>query len=632
MTRKFLAVVAVVVLLCGAASAQDAKTVIDDATKAMGYAGLNTIVYSGPLSHEGAATLGQWMGPTKGWHGNTVKNFTRFIDYSAGTSQRTGLQSRPGDPATGLLAGGAGLDPSTAENPNTQNVPATGAWATRLDVLLSPPAFLKAAAAASNATVKKQGKYLVVSFDSGQKAPSGVPYKLSGYIDSKTKILEKVQTAYEDESAGNGYLLGDVLVEQTYSDFKDFNGVKFPTQIRQSRAGVPFSDATITDVKPNAPAPAAPAAAAAAPGAGGGRGGAPGAGGAGAAGGGRGGDGRGGDGGGRGGAAAGAPGGGAAAAGGRGGGAGAPAAGAPGAGGRGGAGGGAGAGAGAGGGGNAAAAAAGPRKLAEGVFVLISGGSRAMAVEMKDGIVMIDAPPAAAEALVAQAKASIPNKPITHFITSHMHFDHVGGMRTVLGDGPKEVTLVTNVMNKDIIEDWLRNPHTLQAVTPTGGVVPPPPAAAPAGGGGRGGAAAPAPWPDALARSGKKVKFQYVKDKLVMKDNVNTIEIYPIKGVLHSEDMMVIYVPKAKAIYQADAYNPAAQPGAVTNPTTNGGQLAFQKLLASELDRLKIVDYETIVAGHTRDASKQDLLVAIGRVPPPPAAAPAAPAAGGRGQ
>lgn len=251
---------------------------------------------------------------------------------------------------------------------------------------------------------------------------------------------------------------------------------------------------------------------------------------------------------------------------------------------------------------------------------------------MKDGIVIIDAPPNGVDGLVAQAKASIPNKPITHFITSHMHFDHVAGMRSVLADGTKEVTLVTNAMNKEVIEEWLRNPHTLQAVTPAQGALPPPPAAAPAAGGRGGAAAAPAPWPDALARSGKKVKFQYVKDKLVMKDSVNTIEIYPIKGVLHSEDMMVIYVPKAKVLYQADAYNPAAQSGAVTSATTNGGQLAFQKLLASELDRLKIVDYETIVAGHTREASKQDLLVAIGKLPPPPAPVPTAPAAGPRGQ
>jgi hypothetical protein len=29
---------------------------------------------------------------------------------------------------------------------------------------------------------------------------------------------------------------GDIVVEQSYADFKDFGGVKFPTKITQSRA------------------------------------------------------------------------------------------------------------------------------------------------------------------------------------------------------------------------------------------------------------------------------------------------------------------------------------------------------------------------------------------------------------
>jgi hypothetical protein len=81
--------------------------------------------------------------------------------------------------------------------------------------------------------------------------------------------------------------------------------------------------------------------------------------------------------------------------------------------------------------------------------------------------------------------------------------------------------------------------------------------------------------------------------------------------------MFVAYLPKAKVIFESDAYNPGA-PGAVTNPTANAGQLAFQKLLASEADRLKL-DYTTIVSGHPpgdqRDATKQDLMTAIGKAP-----------------
>jgi glyoxylase-like metal-dependent hydrolase (beta-lactamase superfamily II) len=607
--------VAVVLMFASVASAQDAKTVVANAQKAMGYSNLNTIVYSGPMSHEGAG-LGQWMSPTKGWHQNTVRDFTRFIDYNAGTSQRVGLQNRPGDPATGLLPGGGGLDPSAAPPAqNTNNIAANGTWTQRLEVTLSPPAFLKAAAAAPNVTAKSQSvngkKFTVVSFPVEQKAPSGVAYTLTGYINSQNQV-EKVVTAYEDAAP---FIVGDVVVEQNYSDYKDFGGVQFPTRITQTRAGVLWGDATIADVKPNAPQPAAPAPAAGGGGGGGRGGGAPGAA---APGGGRGGDGAA-AGGGRGGAGGGAPGGGApggapggqAAGGGRGGAAPEAAAG------RGGAGGGQAA----AGGGRGAAAPAAPRKLADGVFV-VGGGYQSMAIEFKDHIVMVEAPQNGIADIIAQVKQAIPNKPITHVILTHNHWDHAGGVRTVLAEGPKPVTLVTNAMSKTAFEKWFSNPRTLQATTPAAGAAAAP--AAPAAGG-RGGAA-PAPWPDALQASGKKVKFQYVKDKLILKDDTQTVEIYALNGALHGEDMVVVYVPKAKAIFESDAYNPGAV-GAVTNPQNNGGQLAFQKLLASEMDRLKI-DYTTIVSGHApggggRDASKTDLMVAIGKQPPPAGATPA---------
>jgi glyoxylase-like metal-dependent hydrolase (beta-lactamase superfamily II) len=593
MTKKFLAATALATLLATAASAQDAKTVIANAQKAMGYEGLNTIQYSGPVSKEGAG-LGQWLSPSKGWHHNTVRDYTRFIDLNAGTSRRNGAVKREGDAATGMLPGGAGLDPQAAAPVvGTANIDATGSFVQKLEITLSAPGFLKMAAAAPNATVRNQGGRRLVTFDyPGVMAPSGSAYKVTGYINSQN-MVEKVETAYED--TGNGNVFGDILVEQVYSGYKDFGGVKFPTRIVQNRAGVLFSEATVADVKVNGTAPEAIVPAAGAGGRGGG-GGAPG---------------------GQGGRGGGAPG--------AGGGQGGRGGGAPGAGGgQGGRG---------GGGGGQAAAPAAPRKLADGVFVIIQGGSRALAVDMKDGIVLVDAPLAQIDALVAQAKQAIPNKQISHVITTHLHFDHVGGMRTALADGAKETTLVTHEMNKDVVESWFSNPRTLQTMTPASGAAAAAPApAAPAAGGGQGGrgggGAAAAQWPDLLAKSGKKVKFQWVKDKWTLKDENHTIEVYPLKGALHGEDMVFVYLPKEKIIFESDAYNPGGA-GTATNPN-NTGQLAFQKLLAAELDRLKL-DYETIVAGHTREATKQDLMMAIGRIPP--TAAPAAPAGGGgRGQ
>ena len=46
-------------------------------------------------------------------------------------------------------------------------------------------------------------------------------------------------------------VLGDALMEATFSDYKDFGGVKFPTRILQREGGYPLLDLTVTDVRVN---------------------------------------------------------------------------------------------------------------------------------------------------------------------------------------------------------------------------------------------------------------------------------------------------------------------------------------------------------------------------------------------
>jgi glyoxylase-like metal-dependent hydrolase (beta-lactamase superfamily II) len=582
-----VALATTLVLLSGVAVAQDAKTVADNATKAMGYDKLNTIQYSGS-GFEGTGA-GQLQSIAAGWPKFTEKNYVRFIDYTAGTSTRTSLQSRPSDPKTGLLPGGGGLDPG-AEASNTANIAANANWAAKTWINLSPPGFLRLAAAASTSTVKHQsigGKnYTVVSFPVEAKAPSGVAYSMTGFIDDKNMVT-KVQTWIEEP-----VLIGDMLVEDTFGDYKSFDGVQFPTSIVETRAGLAWNQITITDVKPNAIAPLPPAAPAG--GGGGGRGGAGGAGG-GAPGGGRGGAGGGG-------AAAvgaaagggapggGAPGGGApAGGGGRGGagGGGAAAGGAPGGGAQGG-------GAGRGGGGGGAAATT-SKKLGDGVYQITSG-YRSVAIEFKDYVVVIDAPQAGFDGTLAEVKKLFPNKPIKYVVALHNHYDHEGSLRTAVAEGG--MTIVAQQMDKQLYPVWFSNPRTLSAPDKL--------------------AQAQA---DAKAKGDKGAiekltpKFKWVGEKLVMKDASNTLELFALHGAVHGEDMLVAYLPKVKTIVEADAYNPGAA-GAVTGPN-NSGQAAFQKLLASEMDRL-MVDYNFIISGHApaggeRDVTKADLMKAIGK-------------------
>src|SRR5438552_347470 len=249
MVNKSMVALAVILALVSMAAAQDAKTVIANASKVSGYDGLKSIEYSGPSGSEGTA-MGQARSAAKGWPHFTLKNFSRYIDLDAGTGQQNALRSRPAEP-DGQLAGGGGLAPQS-EAPNTSVINPNGSWAQKLDVNLSPPGFLKLASTATNATASQRTvngkKYTVVSFPVEQKAPSGVPYSVSGYIDEQNMVA-KVETKIEDN------LIGDMLVEQTYSGYKDFGGVKFPTHIVQTRGGLAWTDLTVTDVKANGPAP-----------------------------------------------------------------------------------------------------------------------------------------------------------------------------------------------------------------------------------------------------------------------------------------------------------------------------------------------------------------------------------------
>jgi len=210
---------------------------------------------------------------------------------------------------------------------------------------------------------------------------------------------------------------------------------------------------------------------------------------------------------------------------------------------------------------------------------MITGAYRSVAVEMKDHIVLIEAPNNSdtTTTIIAEVHKAIPNKPIKYVVNTHQHDDHSGGLRAAVAEG---ATIITHASNKPLYEAWFKNPRTLMQ-------------------------------PDALSKSEKKAKFEYIGDKKIIKDNVNTIELYHLNNVAHAEDMIVAYLPKIKTVVEADAFNaPAAN--APPPQQING----LEKLLASELDRLKI-DYTTIIPVHQpnpdREITKADLLKNIGK-------------------
>ncbi len=488
MKKTWILVLVLAGVLSQTAAAQDAKTVISNASKAMGIEGLNSIHYYGVAQN---GNLGQNNNANQPWPMGAANDYVRAIDFAQPASRATWVTFAV--PVTGGPA---------AQGAGQQNItPQNTAWAQQLEIWITPWGFLKGAAA-NNATVRAQtvdGKrYQVATFNSPVRSPGGQPYRVVGYINNQN-LVEKVQTWLENP------IFGDMLVEAEYTQYRDgANGLKFPAQMVQKRGGWPTFSAYILGAHAN-PAnlqqlltPPAP--------------GPRGVGGAG----------------------------------------GAPA---------------------------QQAQTPASEKLADGVF-RINGAYNSLAIEFADHIVLFEPGPqneARAQAVIAETRRVIPNKPIRYGVISHHHFDHTSGLPGAVAEG---ITLVTPAVNRAFLMNALSAPRTLA--------------------------------PDSLSRSGKKPVIEgFAGDKRVFQDATRTLEVHVIKGLPHADGLVIGYLPKEKILVYADMFNlpPANNP--VPNPPVVG-TIVFME----NLERLKL-DIDRIMSIHSlnpdRLTSVADIRASLGR-------------------
>ena len=199
------------------------------------------------------------------------------------------------------------------------------------------------------------------------------------------------------------------------------------------------------------------------------------------------------------------------------------------------------------------------KKLADGVYLILPAYA-ALAVDMKDGIVVIEGPQSEvrADAIISEVKKDIPNKAIRYVVNTHGHFDHSSGLRAFVAEG---ATIVTSQVNKGYFEKIFAYPHTLS--------------------------------PDKLAQNKAKVNVETIGDKKVLTDGTHTIELHRTQGSLHNEGLIFAYLPKEKILVEADSFNPPAQADAPPANPPNPNSVN----LMDNINRLKL-DVETIIPIH----------------------------------
>ena len=263
---KKLAVVLICLAgLCGNAIAQDAKTVIANAQKALG--DLKSITYSGSAKDVAFQQCGANSTDMncRGTHDpmRPINNYVRVIDLTAPASRHTGATNNIGPGGSTTLTPGTFFQQVTA-----QQAAVSQPWANSLEFYITPWGFLKGAAE-NNATVSKRkvdGKnYTILTWSPTVKAASGKSYIINGYVDEKN-MVDRVETWLGEN------IMGDMHILAFYTGWKDFGGVMAPSKIVQTRGGWPFFEVNVTAAKANPPdvATLVPAPAAGRGGAGGG--------------------------------------------------------------------------------------------------------------------------------------------------------------------------------------------------------------------------------------------------------------------------------------------------------------------------------------------------------------------------
>jgi hypothetical protein len=91
------------------------------------------------------------------------------------------------------------------------------------------------------------------------------------------------------------------------------------------------------------------------------------------------------------------------------------------------------------------------QKVADGVWYIAGGSHHSVAIEMKDHVVLVEAPLGDYRMgpVVDEVKKLAPGKPIRYAINSHHHFDHSGGVRAAASEG---ATIIVRSESKPYFE------------------------------------------------------------------------------------------------------------------------------------------------------------------------------------
>jgi glyoxylase-like metal-dependent hydrolase (beta-lactamase superfamily II) len=202
--------------------------------------------------------------------------------------------------------------------------------------------------------------------------------------------------------------------------------------------------------------------------------------------------------------------------------------------------------------------------VAPGIYHVRGGSHHSMVVEMKDHLVVVEAPlfDERSVAVIRALEERFPGKPVKYLVVTHFHFDHSGGVRAYVAKGS---TVIAHDSILPFIQEMLLMLHTVR--------------------------------PDTLARmpverSVLLSRIQGASDITTLSDGERVLELRAIPND-HAAGMLIAYLPREKVVFVSDLYSP---PGSVPNPSVifeRERATAFYKALKNAG-----LAVDTVVGGH----------------------------------
>ena len=164
-------------------------------------------------------------------------------------------------------------------------------------------------------------------------------------------------------------------------------------------------------------------------------------------------------------------------------------------------------------------------ELASGVWFLAGQSHHSVLVDFPEYTVLVEAPQNDTRtlAVIAQARALVPDKPLRYLLATHHHFDHSGGVRAAVAEG---LTVITHETNRELFEELVARPHTTVA--------------------------------DHLAQNPASLMLDTVTgtEPYQLGGGNRVMQIYRVGDNPHSDGMLVAYLPREQILIQADMYIP----------------------------------------------------------------------------